>query len=86
MPRRRSELPSGDEAIFMTYNYTALIQGGEGPDVWDKDIEISAVDFLDAAKQAVGKAEELSGHVVMVEQNAQPASVGECGGLPVPLP
>jgi ribosomal protein L18E len=50
-------------------NYLALIQGGIGPDVWDREICISAVDFLDAAKQAVAKAEELGGQVVSLEQN-----------------
>lgn len=53
----------------MGYQYSVLIQGGIGEDVWDKELTISAVDFMDAAKQAVGKAEDLGGHVVMVEQN-----------------
>ena len=48
----------------MSWNYNALIQGGEGPDVWDKELKFSAVDFLDAAKQAVAAAEDYGGHVV----------------------
>jgi hypothetical protein len=53
----------------MNYNYLALIQGGIGPDVWDKELLISAVDFRDAANQAIAKAEELGGCVVSLEQN-----------------
>ena len=56
----------------MNYNYLALIQGGIGPDVWDKELQISAVDFMDAAKQAHGEAEELGGHVVSVDMYATP--------------
>lgn len=51
-------------------NYLALIQGGEGPDVWDKELKISAADFRDAANQAIGEAEELHGHVMTLEQSA----------------
>lgn len=46
-------------------NYLALIQGGIGPDVWDEEKEISAVDFMDAAKQAARVAEELHGVVTI---------------------
>lgn len=67
-PKPQSELPapSGSATI---YNYLALIQGGLGPDVWDKELPISAVDFRDAANQAIAQAEELGGHVVRVEQS-----------------
>jgi len=51
------------------YNYLALIQGGIGPDVWDKEMQISAVDFRDAANQATARAEALGGHVVELNQN-----------------
>ena len=51
------------------YNYLALIQGGIGPDVWDKEMQISAVDFRDAANQATARAEELGGQVVELNQN-----------------
>ena len=50
------------------YNYNALIQGGLGPDVWDKELQISAVDIHDALNQAKGTAEEMGGHVVLVER------------------
>lgn len=56
----------------MSYNYLALIQGGEGPDVWDKEKQISAVDFADASGQAVDLAERLGGHVVELSQNDYP--------------
>lgn len=53
----------------MNFNYLALIVGGVGPDVWEKEENISAADFMDAAGQAQAKADELGGQVVMLEQN-----------------
>lgn len=53
----------------MKYNYLALIQGGIGPDVWDKHLEIFAADFRDAASQAAAQAEEFGGQVVELSQN-----------------
>lgn len=53
----------------MKYNYLALIQGGLGPDVWDTDLPISAVDFRDASNQAIAQAEELGGYVASLEQS-----------------
>lgn len=50
-------------------NYLAFIIGGEGPDVWDKEILISATDISDAAKQAQAKAEELGGEVVQLSSD-----------------
>ena len=32
----------------MAIKYIAIIGGGSGPDVWDRDIEIDADDFEDA--------------------------------------
>lgn len=49
-------------------NYLAIIQGGTGEDVWDRDIVVSAVDFRDASNQAIAKAEQLGGWVVSLEQ------------------
>jgi hypothetical protein len=49
--------------------YLALIQGGIGPDVWDKELQISAVDFRDAANQAAACAEDLGGQVVELNQS-----------------
>ena len=48
--------------------YFYLIQGGTGPDVWDKEGTLSAVDITDAAKQAKGKAEELGGECMHVSR------------------
>lgn len=53
----------------MKFNYLAIIQGGIGPDVWEREVGISAVDFADASKQAIGKAEDLSGYVYSLEQS-----------------
>lgn len=49
-----------------------MIQGGLGPDVWEREAELSAVDFMDATRQAVFKADELGGRVVSLEQNDYP--------------
>ncbi len=59
----------------MSYNYNALLQGGIGPDVWDKDLQISAVDMKDALNQATGTAEEMGGHVVLLEQVDWPTKI-----------
>lgn len=56
-------------SLLSIYNYAALIQGGSGPDVWDREFLISAVDFKDAANQAIARAEEFGGHVVSLEMN-----------------
>ena len=59
----------------MSYNYNALLQGGIGPDVWDKELQISAVDMKDALNQATATAEEMSGHVVLLEQVDWPTKI-----------
>lgn len=53
----------------MNCNFYAFIQGGIGPDVWDRELQISAVDIQDALKQAMAEAEESGGFVTSVEQN-----------------
>lgn len=62
----RAKLPA---AYPMRYNYLALIQGGLGPDVWDRELKLLAADFRDAASQAAAQAEELRGQVVELSQN-----------------
>lgn len=52
----------------MEFKYFAEIQGGVGPDVWDKEIEILAPSFMDAAVQAYRKAQELGGFVTCLSQ------------------
>lgn len=59
----------------MNFDYLVLIIGGIGPDVWDKEENISAADFMDAAGQAQAKADEWGGQVVMLEQNDMPAKM-----------
>lgn len=48
--------------------FLAQIQGGIGPDVWDKECFIDAADFADAAQQASAKADDLGGQVTLLEQ------------------
>lgn len=53
----------------MKPNYLAMIQGGIGPDVWEKEISITACDFADAATQACNIANENSACVVSLDAN-----------------
>lgn len=48
--------------------FLAQIQGGIGPDVWDKEVFIDAADFSDAAQQASAKADDIGGQVTLLEQ------------------
>ena len=48
--------------------FMATVQGGVGPDVWEKELIINASDFMDAATYACHKAEEWGGQVTMLEQ------------------
>lgn len=48
--------------------FMAQIQGGVGPDVWDREVFIDGDDFLDAAHLASAKAEELGGQVTQLDQ------------------
>lgn len=48
--------------------FTAIITGGEGPDVWDREVTLSGVDMADALSQATGRATDQGGVVVMLLQ------------------
>lgn len=52
----------------MEFKYLAGIKGGIGPEVWDKELDISASSFMDAAVQAYSKAKELGGVVTSLSQ------------------
>lgn len=58
----------------MEFKYLAEIQGGTGPEVWDKEIDISASSFMDAAVQAYSKAQELGGFVTSLFQTDDDAA------------
>lgn len=47
--------------------WLAILYGGEGPDVWDKEVTLNASEFMDAAQQAAAKADELGGYVSSIE-------------------
>ena len=48
--------------------FLAIIQGGIGPDEWEEELKIEfADDFMDAAVQAQGYAEEMNGFVYSIE-------------------
>ena len=50
------------------YKYDVLIQGGMGPDVWDREIVVTEADIVDAARAAKARADEMGGHAVSVQQ------------------
>ena len=52
----------------MNFEYCALICGGIGPDVWDIEIIIKAANFMEAAGLAQGKADEMGGQIVELQQ------------------
>ncbi|MGV3663869.1 MAG: hypothetical protein ACO1TE_27100 [Prosthecobacter sp.] len=56
----------------MSLKFNALIFGGIGPDVWDRELSIDAVDITDALQQAQAKADDNGGTVAFVEQDASP--------------
>lgn len=53
--------------------YLAIIFGGEGPDVWDKELQISACDFSDALHQAESTAEDAGGELFSLEKWEHPS-------------
>ena len=53
----------------MRFIYCAMICGGLGPDVWDKEIIFESDNFLTAAEFAQGVADEMRGQVVSLEQS-----------------
>ena len=48
--------------------FTAVIAGGEGPDVWDEELTIDSSDILDACKRAQGIADDKGGFLFSIEQ------------------
>lgn len=55
-----------------SFHYTAIIVGGIGPDVWEREFACSACDIVDAVGQAHAEAEEMGGWVVDVGQSDYP--------------
>ncbi len=48
--------------------FLAVIVGGEGPDTWEEEVKIDYADnFMDAARQAQGHADEMRGFVFSLE-------------------
>lgn len=52
----------------MKLEYEAIINGGNGIDVWTKTISFTANDFLEAAQIAQHNAEQMNGQVVLLDQ------------------
>lgn len=48
--------------------FAVFFGGGLGPDVWDKEIEVTAADFDDACIQGRIKAEDAGGYVFSITQ------------------
>jgi len=59
--------------------YLAMIAGGLGPDVWDRELNIEAADWNDANQQAVAQADEQGGQVVSLDQSDDPFPPGHLG-------
>jgi hypothetical protein len=59
------------------FTYVVSYGGGIGPDVWDKEMTISAVDINDAISQASSRMEECCGWVFMVYQEDYPQTARE---------
>jgi len=53
---------------FMKLKFIALVSGGEGPDVWDKELCMDACDILDAMNQAIHWTKHKGGTVMSVVQ------------------
>ena len=50
-------------------NFLATIGGGIEPDEWNTEVELFAVDFLDAAQQADNIAKDAGGVVISLSQS-----------------
>ena len=49
--------------------FLAVIVGGVGPDTWEEEVKVDcADDFMDAARQAQGHADEMCGFVFSLEK------------------
>lgn len=59
------------------FNYFVSYGGGIGPDVWDRELQIGAVDIQDAIAQAQGHIEECGGWIFQVSQEDYPPSTRE---------
>lgn len=72
--------------------FHVLIQGGVGDDVWDREVEVDAVDFADALGQANRANEHYRGTVMeisrypVVAQSTQPTARREGGKIIIELP
>lgn len=53
----------------MNLKFCAFVQGGEGPEVWDKESCFEATDILEALKLANGWAEDHGGVVMSINQS-----------------
>lgn len=59
------------------FDYLISYGGGEGPDVWDREIEVCADNIADAARQAHARAQEEDGWAFSVVQNDYPPTTRE---------
>lgn len=59
------------------FNYNISYGGGVGPDIWDKEIQLSAVDIRDAIIQAAHRIKDSDGWIFMVSQEDYPMTTRE---------
>lgn len=65
-PKVIREPREGDFKYLITYG------GGLGPDVWDREVEVSAVNIQDAINQVIGDVEDAGGWIYAIDQNDYP--------------
>lgn len=58
-----------------SFKYLVTYCGGVGPDVWDAEKEISAVNISDALDQVGGGIEDAGGWITSIQQNDHPEPV-----------
>ena len=47
--------------------YDVMIQGGAGPDVWERELVVTEVDIVDAARAARWQADDMGGYVTSLQ-------------------
>lgn len=63
--------------MSQSFTYHISYGGGVGPDVWDAEMTLTAVDIADAIAQANGRIEESGGWIFMVSQEDYPMTTRE---------
>jgi hypothetical protein len=60
--------PKNKEIADVLFEYLAVVAGGIGPDVWDKEITVHAKDISEAVRIIEGDLKDSSAAIVSIEQ------------------